>query len=788
MPAPQSVVLDAQGAQNRAHFDRGIPRFVTEQLRAVLAAAPEAVRSVALNPVRPLSGNLLWLVGSGLAQWSVPGERPAEPPALYHVMSPFELDRSLAELWPDWVRSGEVRTVVTLYDLIPLVFESHYLRDPAGRAHYLARAELVRAADQVLAISQTTAADAERLLGVEERRITVVDAGVTSRFLHGYTADEPAWRVLRQRLPVLRAGFMLYVSGIEFRKNNERLISAYGRWPAELRRRHQLVIACSMRDEARAALEAHARAQGIAPDELVMPGYVSDGELAALYRLCRLFVFASFYEGSGLPILEAMAAGSPVAAAQTATSPEILGDTEATFDPFDEGAIADCLAAVITDDTRLARLRERSARRVGRYTWEHVAERSVAGYDRALAHGRRRPRRRRIAWFSPWPPQQTGIANYSARIVAEIGHAADVDVIVEGTTDGYAQPLERGVRLVSADDLDLAVSLRQYDALVYCLGNSGFHDHVIDAMRVRRGTVLAHDVRLIGFWGTQARREWPDDPWRLLAHWLRLSYGERIDASLFAERPPSPDEQAALGLFLTGTIQECADRLIVHSAFAADVLRLDRPPEIRSHAPITVLPLAMRVRPERERPEVPARPVIASFGVLSEVKGLATLIDGFALVAATRPGATLVLAGPADPAELDRWTRYADEAGVGEQVEIPGFVEDAGYERLLAHATLAVQMRTVTQGEASAAVADCMGAGLPTIVTDLGWAQELPSGVVERVPVDVTPAALAATLERLLIDRDERARMAQAARAYAAELSYARVAQRLLETLRLTAR
>jgi glycosyltransferase involved in cell wall biosynthesis len=791
MLAPRSIILDAQGAQNRLHFDRGIPRYVTEQLRAVLAAAPEAVRSIALNPARPLSGNLLWLLGSGLAQWSVPGTRPEGTPALYHVMSPFELDRSLGELWPGWLRAGSTRTVVTLYDLIPLVFEDHYLREPAHRNHFTARAELVRAADQVLAISQATAADAERFLGVAPERITVVDAGVASRFAGTYEADEPAWAVLRHRLPQLRPGFMLYVSGVEFRKNNERLIGAYARWPERLRQQHQLVISCRMEDDARAVYERHARDAGIGPDGLVMPGYVSDGELAALYRLCRLFVFASFYEGSGLPILEAMASGAPVAASKTSTSPEILGDAEATFDPFDEGDIAAVLESVIADDAALERLRERSARRVGHYTWERVGARTLEGYEKALADGGVRGRRRlrpRVAWVSPWPPQQSGIASYSARLVAEIARHADVDVLVEGSVSRYAEPLEPGVRLLSADDLPWASELRHYDTIVHSMGNSAFHRHVYEALLSRGGVVLAHDVRLVGFYGWYAGQEHPQDPTAKLAVRLDEAYGQRIEARSFLQRSPTPEEQMALGLFLTGEVQANAESLLVHSRFAADVLRLDRPAAARGHAPIHVMPFALQPRPVRARSDDPARPVIASFGVLSEVKGLATLIDAFALVAADRPGARLVLVGPADGTEGERWRSYAEQAGVGGAVEITGHVGHEEYERLLATVTVAVQLRTMTNGEASAAIGDCLGASIPTIATGLGWTTELPGDVLVRVPPDVTPAVLGDAIEELLDDRGRRAELGAAARAYAVRTSYEAVAGRYLDILGLEPR
>lgn len=779
----QSIVLDVQGAQNRQHFDRGIPRYVTEQARAVLDQAPDAVRSVALNPSRPLSGNLLWLLGSGRAQWSVPGVQPDTEPALYHVMSPVELDRPLGDLWPTWLRGGATRTVVTLYDLIPLVFKDHYLREPAHRNHYLARAELVAAADQVLAISQASASDAQSLLGVADDKITVVDAGVASRFAGTYEADEPAWRALAGCLPQLRPGFMLYVSGVEYRKNNERLIGAYARMPERLRREHQLVLACRMTDDARQAFEEHARYLGLAPDELLMPGYTTDGELAALYHLCRLFVFASFYEGSGLPILEAMAAGAPVAASNTSTSPEILGDLEATFDPFDEDDIARVLSAVISDEDTLERLRKRSARRVGPYTWEHVGRKTIEGYEKALSAttAHRRRARKRIAWVSPWPPQQSGVASYSAKLVPRLAEHADVDVLVEGPVHHYAEPRERGVRLLSADGLDWAAELRHYDAYVYSMGNSAFHKHVYETLLQRPGVVLTHDVRLVGFYGWysgQIQRDDGQTPTARLAQRLHDTYSERIDAMQFVERPPSPDEQMALGLFLTGEIQAHADQLVVHSRFAADVLRLDRPAEARGHAPIHVIPHALELRPERERSTTP---VIASFGVLSEVKGLEALINAFALI--ERKDARLVLAGPAEGPEGERWRAHAEAAGVGDRVEITGHVGHERFEELLATSTLAVQLRTTTNGEASGAVCDCLGAGLPTIVTELGWTTELPDDVVERVPTDVTPAVLAAAIDRLLADSSARAALTSAARAYAADNSYENVARRYLPLL-----
>ena len=779
----QSLHLDVQGAQNLAHFDRGIPRFIAESSRRVLRNQPDAVASVGLNPELPLSGNLAWLLGTGLAQWTT-SRSPERRPAIYHVMSPFEMDRPIEQLWPQWARGGASELVVTLYDLIPLVFEEHYLRDPAWRAQYLARTHLVRSARQVLAISEATAADAHARLGVPAERITVIDAGVTDAFASLHADEESAWRTLRTDLPSVRPGFMLYVSGIEYRKNNERLIEAYAKLDPALRRRHQLLLVCRMDRAAREALEGHARSAGLRPGELVMPGYVTDLQLAALYRTCRLFVFASFYEGSGLPILEAMACGAPVAASRTSTSPEILGDLEATFDPFEPADIARCLAEVVVDDELLARLGERSARRVPGYSWDHVAERTLEGYERALRQTRRRPRRPRIAWYSPWPPEQSGIANYSRNLLQELGRDVDIDVVVAEDPSRYPKPLETGVTLSPASVPAAFQTLRNYDRVVYCMGNSAYHRHVYEAMRHRPGVLVAHDVRLTGFYGWYAGIERPDDPSGRLAERLQEMYGGRIDAARFAHRPPTPQEQTALGLFMTRELQALAESVIVHSSFAADIVRLDagvdRPP-----APIHVLPLAIAPRGyERHEPD-PAHPRIASFGVLSEVKGLATLLEAFALIRHDRPGARLTLMGPSDEPEARRWREFADQLGVGAAVEIPGFGAADEYEELLRDADVAVQLRTITNGEASAAVCDCLGAGLPTIVTGMGWADELPADALVRVPLDSSAARLAREIAAILDDEAHRNRISRGARAYAEQTTYAAVARTYLEVLGL---
>ena len=139
------------------------------------------------------------------------------------------------------------------------------------------------------------------------------------------------------------------------------------------------------------------------------------------------------------------------------------------------------------------------------------------------------------------------------------------------------------------------------------------------------------------------------------------------------------------------------------------------------------------------------------------------LISAFGLLLGRVPGARLVIAGPTQPSESERWHALANQVGAAGRVEIPGHVDEERYSELLRAADLAVQLRLVSNGEASAAVADCLAAGLPTIVSDLGWASELPEAAVEKVPTDVQSHLLHERMLRLLID-EPRARLDERSR------------------------
>jgi glycosyltransferase involved in cell wall biosynthesis len=383
--APGSVWLDARGTQSVGHAERGIARYVSEHTEALLELAPELIGWIGLNPDLPLPEVGSSFARSGKLAWQTASAGPPDgPPPIYHVMSPFEAELDLDDIWPRWSRS--TRLVVTLYDLIPLIMREQYSADWGYWATaWIARLGLMRAAQQVLTISERTAEDAIEHLRLPEDRVTVIGSGVSDRFSSLVPSREEAAALIRSELPKVRAGFLLYVGGVDYRKNLEGALRGYAELPEAMRDQHQFVIVCKLPHHRRLSLRAFALDLGIESRNLLLTGFVPDRDLAALYRDCELFIFPSLYEGAGLPILEAMTCGAPVAASRASAMPEFLGDPAATFDPADPADIARCIREVLANPALLDALRESSQRETAVHTWRRVAERTIDGYERALS-------------------------------------------------------------------------------------------------------------------------------------------------------------------------------------------------------------------------------------------------------------------------------------------------------------------------------------------------------------------------------------------------------------------
>ena len=261
-----------------------------------------------------------------------------------------------------------VPTVVTINDLS---WHHHPAWHPAERLAWIGRnlAGTLEQARRFTALSQFTKDAAVAALGVAAARVDVVPLAPAPAF-RPHSAAEAAAALRRFGLADRR--YVLSISTIEPRKNFDRLFAAHQRLPQALRQRAPLVIAGGKGWGAGLASRTDAAERR---GELRLLGHVADEELVALCARAGAFAYVSLYEGFGLPVIEAMAAGCAVVASGTTSIPEVAGDAALLVDPLDEAAIAQALRQVLEDPALAERLRAAGLARAAQFSWQ----RTVAG-------------------------------------------------------------------------------------------------------------------------------------------------------------------------------------------------------------------------------------------------------------------------------------------------------------------------------------------------------------------------------------------------------------------------
>jgi glycosyltransferase involved in cell wall biosynthesis len=265
--------------------------------------------------------------------------------------------------------------VVTVHDLSFVLFPEGfrgwnrtYLRLLTSRS--------VKRARRVIAVSESTRQDLVRLYGLSPNRVDVVYNGVDAAFRSLPSGEVAAFRA-RRGLP---ERFLLFVGTLEPRKNIVRLVEAYAHLP---RPRIPLMLVGGrgwFYDQVFARVEELDLA-----GEVCFVGYVAAEELPWWYNASEALVYPSLYEGFGLPVLEAMACGTPVITSNTSSLPEVVGQAGMLVEPTDVVALTEALRRVLQDAALRAQMRTAGLAQAARFSWQGTAGGTVKSYRRALA-------------------------------------------------------------------------------------------------------------------------------------------------------------------------------------------------------------------------------------------------------------------------------------------------------------------------------------------------------------------------------------------------------------------
>jgi glycosyltransferase involved in cell wall biosynthesis len=274
--------------------------------------------------------------------------------------------------------------VVTIQDMVPSLFpevtEDRFiaLHDGVLRSIDVER-------DWVICPSASTRADIVEITGMPDERIFVTPLAAAPDVFRPED-DEARRRAVLTRHGIQDGRYVLSLCTLEPRKNLSRLVNAFAAIAGEARNsdlRLVLVGAVGWKSE---PLFERIRALGLTSERLVLPGYVPDEDLSALYSGAAIFVYPSLYEGFGLPVLEAMQCGTAVITSSTSSMPEVVGDAALTIDPLDEAALSQAMQDTLDDPGLAGRLRRAGLERARSFTWQRTLDDTLRAYTSMLSH------------------------------------------------------------------------------------------------------------------------------------------------------------------------------------------------------------------------------------------------------------------------------------------------------------------------------------------------------------------------------------------------------------------
>lgn len=372
--------------------------------------------------------------------------------------------------------------------------------------------------------------------------------------------------------------------------------------------------------------------------------------------------------------------------------------------------------------------------------------------------------RPRLAYVSPLPPQQTGIADYSAVLLPELARYYDIDLI---TDQADSQNSFAGVRFPVYNAEWFNNHAGNYQRIVYHFGNSNFHRYMFPLLAAHPGIVVLHDYYLSGVLSNSERDG--DQP----AAFKKVLYqAHGYPALLSLQRDGL--EAAVWQYPCNKAVLEQATGIIVHSQFAVQLAR-QHDGDQAAQDWIT-LPL-LRAQPvvidrDQARQQLAIHPeafIICSFGLMGTTKLNQRLLQAWLdspLIHDHR--CHLIFVGGEDPSAYGQLIAETIAAsGCQTRIAITGYVSPEQYQTYLAAADLAVQLRSQSRGETSASILDCLTYGLPTLINNNGAAAELPEHALYKLPDDFTNDQLSAALYELRTQPQRCQQLSQNAISYA---------------------
>ena len=685
---------------------------------------------------------------------------------IFYITSPFE--SSFIRYRKEWFRG--VRVVVTVYDIIPYVMKEKYLADKTTYDWYMRCIDDLRWADEIFVISESVKTDLVKLLNFDPEKIKIIWGAVDDKYGIVDISDEEKSALLK-KFGVTRP-FIMCTGGEDGRKNLDGLVRAYSLMPADIRRKYQLVVVCKLSENGRKKLTDEAKRCGVEKD-VVFTGFVTDDELLKFYNLASLMAFPSKYEGFGLPIVEAWACGTPVLTGDNSSLREIGGDAVILVDADSDKSVAEGMTKMLSDEKILKMYTEKGAKRLELYRWDKINDDIIALLNRIkpCPEQKKLPDKVKIAFFTPLPPIESGISDYSEDIISELCKYCAIDVFID---TGYTptSKFPENVRILPHSDYP--AKRGEYFDTIFQMGNSDFHYYMYDYIRKYHGTVVLHDYNLHGAFYHKAVTV-DKGNYKLYRQFVEADFPDRNDYLTGIETgSANPD---IYGLELNSYIISSADRVIVHSSEARKKLLLRdisrNTQVIASYAKI--LPLVESSAVKAKNGISPDTIVISAFGGIHRTKRAMPILQAFAKLRKEHSNVKLLFAGkPADDLKPELEKFIADNK-LSDCVEITGYISIEQFKEYIDMTDICLNLRYPSNGETSGSLMRILAKGRCVVINDIGSFSEIDDSIcvklpsVEKMGEVREPEEIYSALKTLVEEPEKRIAIGLAARKFAEE-------------------
>ena len=360
----------------------------------------------------------------------------------------------------------------------------------------------------------------------------------------------------------------------------------------------------------------------------------------------------------------------------------------------------------------------------------------------------------KLAYFSPLPPQRSGIADYSEELLPYLAKEANITLFVDGFQPANSEVISRFEIRDYQKDPEALKHLGSFDAILYHMGNDHrYHTGIFETMVKHPGILVLHDFVLHDFFFNRAQTR---KDLRLYLEEVGLCYGETVkrvasDALAVGATPRIATEPVRFPL--NDRIVRAAQGVIVHSNWSRHRLRSIAPGALVEVIPHHITETVAGEEPVKSaKPDGPVR--IASFGLITPNKGIARALRALSALR-ERHNFRYTLVGEPNPYfDVSALIR---EFGLEDRVEITGHVDLMEFQSRIAETDIAINLRESIIGETSGSLCRIMAAGVPAIVADAGWFGELPNDAAVKLDMQhKTDELLQAYLEALMVDAELR--------------------------------